>query len=740
MQATGPAVVGTIRDGVTGEPLAGAVVALPDIDRSTVSASNGRYALMAVPPGPQHLTVRLLGYAPRVLHALVPREGQLEINIALHAEAYHLTAIEVRSPVPVRGAEGGDSLGTDRTISIAAIRNDPLLSEPDGLRALSGGDIALNPETPSGVNIRGGASDQTAYLLDDIPVLSPYHAAGMFSAWNPDALDRLRVFASFPSAASPEALSGTVSAVTREPGARMTTQGAVSTTQARATLDGPLGFGSAGFLLSLRSSLPTLGTPEDPTYLARHAHDALAKLELPAAGGWLRLLGYDSGNEIDAVAALARDDSTTPPSAVNAFEWHSRSIGAGWSGRVGGTEVRLDGWQAVGDADVTWHLADATPARMTSHRNDEGLVVVGERRAPGRSTLAGIRLQWSRTSYRVAPVDGAPPSLRLRAETPVTTLFVEHQRVLDPRVTANIALAAAGAAGTVWLAPRVRLGWTPTGPLTLTASYARTQQFSQSARNPESVVGNIFPADAYVGAGDERVPVAEGDLGVLAADYRPASGIRLGAQVYLRDLTGLLLVAPSTGEPFATDGFAIGSAVSRGLALEAAVSGARYGLLASYGWQYTRMQHDATSYVPAQGSAHTLEAGVTVFPSATTSLRVGLTGELGRRGTPVDGPFEWEACNLLDRGCEFGGSPRYQPGQLATGRLPAYYRLDLGVRKHWHLEVAGRDVQLGVFGTLTNLLGRSNLLTRSRGPGSAGPGGIEMLPFAPLVVGLDWRF
>jgi hypothetical protein len=49
-------------------------------------------------------------------------------------------------------------------------------------------------------------------------------------------------------------------------------------------------------------------------------------------------------------------------------------------------------------------------------------------------------------------------------------------------------------------------------------------------------------------------------------------------------------------------------------------------------------------------------------------------------------------------------------------------------------------VQLGVFGTLTNLLGRSNLLTRSRGPGSAAPGGIEMLPFAPLVVGLDWRF
>jgi hypothetical protein len=72
--------------------------------------------------------------------------------------------------------------------------------------------------------------------------------------------------------------------------------------------------------------------------------------------------------------------------------------------------------------------------------------------------------------------------------------------------------------------------------------------------------------------------------------------------------------------------------------------------------------------------------------------------------------------------------------------LPAYFRLDLGLRKHWHLEVAGRDVELALFGTVTNLLGRRNVLAVATDPVTGKKTEIEMRPLAPLVVGLDWRF
>jgi hypothetical protein len=162
--------------------------------------------------------------------------------------------------------------------------------------------------------------------------------------------------------------------------------------------------------------------------------------------------------------------------------------------------------------------------------------------------------------------------------------------------------------------------------------------------------------------------------------------------------------------------------------------------MASYGWQHVRLEHGDTTYVPVQGAAHLLEGGVIVFPSATTSARLGVAAALGRRTTAIAGGFEWESFNLLDQGSEFGGSPYYGGEPLGARALPAYFRLDLGVRKHWHVQVGGRDATIALFGTVTNLLGRKNVLTYARNASSGDLVEIEMRPRAPLVVGLDWRF
>src|SRR3954466_6901673 len=85
VQAPQASVSGVVRDGESSAPLAEAVVALPDLDRSTLSDSLGRYRFLDVPPGPQHLTVRRIGYAPRTLHAFAPERGALRIDISLQA-------------------------------------------------------------------------------------------------------------------------------------------------------------------------------------------------------------------------------------------------------------------------------------------------------------------------------------------------------------------------------------------------------------------------------------------------------------------------------------------------------------------------------------------------------------------------------------------------------------------------------------------------------------------------------
>src|SRR6266850_2781564 len=293
-QLTQATLVGAVRDAETARPLEGVVVGRSDLARTTTTDDAGRYVLQDIPAGPNQITVRFIGYAQRSLQALVPRTGELEINFWLLPEPVRIDPFDVPAPVILRAIDRTDSATfPDREISAAGLRDHPMLAEPDAFEALGGGEVVLRPESPSGVNIRGGASDQTAYLLDGIPIFNPYHAAGMTSGWNPDALARLHVSSAAPLLAYPYALSGAIEAVTREPEDHVHAQGSVSTTQSRITSDGPLGATGAGYLVSVRSGLPDGIAPKtEPTYLRGETGDWLAKLEVPALGGRIQFLGY----------------------------------------------------------------------------------------------------------------------------------------------------------------------------------------------------------------------------------------------------------------------------------------------------------------------------------------------------------------------------------------------------------------------------------------------------------------
>jgi hypothetical protein len=729
LQSPQATLVGTIRDEATGAPLAGVLVSLPDLGRDTTTDPRGRYVLGDVPSGPQHVLIRYIGYSQHALHALVPPSGTLDIDVALRAEPVRLTTIHVRSPPSIRGLEVRDSsVLADRSVSMAAIRNHPVLAEPDAFQGLEGGPVVIQPESPSGVHIRGGTSDQTGYVLDGIPVLSPYHTAGTFSAWNPDAISGSHLFSSVPSLESPAALSGTIAGETRAPGARVATQGSLSTTQARFTADGPLGKTGAGFLVSLRSTFPGSPTPQDDaSYLRLESGDWLLKLEGPILGGRARLLAFSNENETDA-SATAGDVSRQ---LRNGFEWTSGSVGLDWRRTVGMWSVGFTGWGAESDAAARWDAVSG-PLRLSGSRHDLGLLVAAERREGGGWTKAGARVERSRTSYEV---DGR----NLDATTPIATLFGQHTRPLGARTDLTLGAALASADDGAHFEPSVQLRWRASPTVVLSATVNRTHQFAQSLRNAESIVGNVFPADLFIGTGVPGVPTARSDLAAVAAEYRPGSGVRLGAEAYLRASDGLLLVAPRTGEPFSPGSFTVGSGSTGGLALEAAVRRTRYAVIASYGLERVRLQYADSAYVPEYGTTHLLEGGAIVYPTATLSVKIGATAAFGRQATAAVGGFEWEACNLLDRGCEFSGSPSHDGETLGGTSLPGYFRLDLGVRKHWHLHVGGRDAVVALFGTVTNLLNYDNILTFIRDPATGAQTPIEMRPLAPLLVGLDWQ-
>ena len=734
-------IAGTVRDGETSAPIAGAAVVLSDLSRAATADTGGHYLLLDVPPGPQHLTVRFMGYAPRVVHALVPSGSRLEIDVTLRATPVRLPTVVARAGVAVRGLEEAAVAYPDRAASLAAIRSDPLLAEPDALGALGGGEVVLAPESPNGLHVRGGAADQTGFELDGVPVLSPYHAAGLFNAWNPDALAGVSLRSSGLPDGEADALSGTVAGETRAPGAQLDVQGALTTTQGRLTIAGPIHAGHAGFLVSLRSGFRSqwpggLGSEPEPPLLRGGTGDRLATLTLPALGGRLRLLHYSNDNDLSAAAVAGAERGDVVPR--NRFEWNSSSDGGEWRRELTSATLRVAVWRASSDAASGW-LAQSGRLALDSERRDVGALAAIERRRPGGRDELGLRAERRRTTYAIA-ADSASAGYRLAATTPIVTLFGRHGRQLGAHLALELGASAVAGAGAVRLEPGAELRWRAGDRLIFTGTYARRHQLTQSLRNAESIVGNIFPAELPVGAGAGGVPVARSDQGVVGLELRPSPGVRIGAQLWVRDFDGLVLAAPATGEPFAVSAFATGAGVARGASVEAALAGARYAARASYGWQRVRLSAAGTRYAPTFASAHLIEAGLLLFPSPTVAIRFAGSAAAGRRGTTIPDDVEWESCNLRDRGCELAGSPHYAGAALGATRLPLYLTLELGVRKHWHVALGRRDAVLGVFGTVANLLGRTNVLTFAGDPAAGPPAAVELRPRSPLVVGLDWQF
>jgi len=743
----GAVLAGQVLDAESAEPLADAAVTLPELERAAITGPEGAYALPNVPPGPHHITVRLVGYAPRTLHALVPREGRLEINVTLRRAPLRLRSLDVRAPVTVRGLERGDTTAVpSREISIAAVRNHPLLTEPDVFQALEGGDVVQRPETPSGIHVRGAAADHLVYLVDGVPVFSPYHAAGMSSAWNPDALARVQLTWPGTSLVNLHSLAGALDAFTLTPDDRLRARGSVSSTQARVTFDGPLGRTGASYLVSARSGFAgLLARKSEPSHLKGETGDWLAKVEAPVLRGTLRVLGYGTENEIDASASIDSTPAPGLPMSRNTFDWSCRSWGAEWRRVLPGAAVRLLGWTALADGGAWWS-ADAGAVRLATDRTDVGILADVERRTPNGAVLVGLRAERTRTSYRVRSDSLAPPETALLARVPIASVFAHAARKLGPRVELSIGTTLAATEHDLHPGPSGGARWEVSKRLSVSGRYARSHQFAQSLRNEESIVGTIFPFDLDVGStvgagtGATGVPVARSDEGVFTADFRPAAGLRFTLQAHARGSDRVVLVAPRSGEPFSLGSFVVGSAVSRGVALEAAASGARYGLVATYGFQRVRAEYGDSSYVPEHGTKHLVQGGIIVFPTPTLSVRLGGDAAWGRRTTIARGEFEWEACNLLDRGCEFAGSPNHGGETLGGAGLPAYYRLDLGVRQHWHIAAGGRDLSVALFAAVTNILGRKNVLTYARDPSTGEVSPIEMRPRAPFVVGIDWSF
>ncbi|RDV15707.1 TonB-dependent receptor [Pontibacter diazotrophicus] len=250
--ATGKAnLAGHLRDSKTGEPIIGAAVYIESPLIGTTSDQYGYYSL-TLPVGRHELKVKAIGLQNTRRHIMLYSEGKLNIDIAEDVRTLKEVLVEAEKDKNVSGLQ----MGMEK-LDIRTIKQVPTaFGETDILRVvLTLPGVKSVGEGSTGMNVRGGSTDQNLILFDDATIYNPSHLFGFFSAFNPDILKTVELYKSGIPAKYGGRLSSVLEVTSRDGNKKeFAGSGGIGLLTSRLTLEGPIRKDKTSFLIGGRST------------------------------------------------------------------------------------------------------------------------------------------------------------------------------------------------------------------------------------------------------------------------------------------------------------------------------------------------------------------------------------------------------------------------------------------------------------------------------------------------------
>jgi hypothetical protein len=689
-QAPGGAVVGTILDAATGQPLPGALVLLEPrpggavrraegggfwtTGATQVTDAAGAYRFPRLAPGEYRLLVRRLGYKPAAIDVELHQPDPLQLSVGLTVQPIWLEPTEVTAPRSpfVRSASdvGREALGRldvelyrqrehlesdTRSLTEADVHEAVTLGETDLFRALHRlPGVTTRDDFTAELWSRGAPWSHTRVYFDGLPLLNPLHLAGVFSGVNPDAIGGAFFHPGGRSAALGEGAAAVLdlsSRPARGAGPGLDGSAELSAVSARAALEGRLGR-RGGWMVSGRRSYADLVQ----TYLALLV-DSIGRFTDSAgripyafqdvATRWdialsdlatLELSGMRERDDLaGTVGTLLRDSRGHWGNAV----WRATvaaPLGAlGTRHTVGVSRFGADLSPVVATGDS---FAQAVP----QHRQTTNTVTHVVLRGTGD---AGGTARWS-GGYELAALSqrylGPPPrpypevvpadTLSLAARRSIVSLWGERRWVRGRfAARAGLRLELPGAVANVPAvapAPRISARWAASPGFALSAAYARTYQYTQAISPAGPGVGpDLHVSDVWLMAGD-TLPALRSDIGTLGAEWWLGPEWLGSATLYGRYATGYAVPDPTPG-PLSDTRPVFVAGTNRAGGLELSVR--RLGGRVTGSWTYS----EGVSEVAALGFRYPSSAERRRVVNATASVRMGSSFKAGLAVTAASG-------------------------------------------------------------------------------------------------------
>ncbi len=205
---------GTAIDGSTKEPLLGATVQIVGTTLGTATGVDGSFIILNVSPGTYSVRVSSLGYEAKLIEQVkIVADQTTTLSVTLKPTNVELSEVIVSAQAP---AIQKDITSSISVISAGDIEALPVASFTE-LIGLQAGVVGSG----SNLHVRGGRSNEVAYLVDGAYVEDPL-LGGLATQINNDAIQEMSLLSGTFNAEYGNAMSGVVNIVTREGGERYT--------------------------------------------------------------------------------------------------------------------------------------------------------------------------------------------------------------------------------------------------------------------------------------------------------------------------------------------------------------------------------------------------------------------------------------------------------------------------------------------------------------------------------------
>jgi hypothetical protein len=242
---------GYVKAADTGEPVIGASVFVENPLIGVVTDQFGYFAL-TLAKGKYEVKIKSIGMKSTVRKIVLYSDGKLDIELEEDVTSLKEVIVEAEKDRNVSGMQ----MGLEK-MDIKTMKKIPVaLGEVDILKVmLTLPGVQSVGEGTTGLNIRGGATNQNLILFNDATIYNPAHLFGFFSAFNPDAIKNVELYKSGIPAEYGGRLSSVLDVNSREGNKKkFSATGGIGPLTSRLTVEGPIIKDKTSFLIGARST------------------------------------------------------------------------------------------------------------------------------------------------------------------------------------------------------------------------------------------------------------------------------------------------------------------------------------------------------------------------------------------------------------------------------------------------------------------------------------------------------